>query len=258
MAMADGVFMRTESAWAVALADGTVRTGRVRPNPFRKIPVIRLLVGLVAMMVVAIRRSFSGPRDRARPGSRRFLLVLLAVLAADFWIGPRVAPSSASAGPQVLHHFGLFAVVLAAMKVMMPAALWRYHGAEHKAIAAYEAGLDLDNLDAVERVSPIHDRCGTNLVFLIMLVTAVPLPGGAWEWVLPWLIIGSVAEVLTYALRKHPRSPVTRALVAGGRLLQRLVTIRETQRDELAVGVRSLKACLAEHQSAVTGAAAAA
>lgn len=45
--------------------------------------------------------------------------------------------------------------------------IWRYHGAEHKTIACYEAGEDL-TVDNVARHSRFHPRCGTSFLFLLV------------------------------------------------------------------------------------------
>lgn len=47
--------------------------------------------------------------------------------------------------------------------------VFMYHGAEHKTIACYEAGLDL-TVENVKKCSRYHDRCGTSfLVFVVIL-----------------------------------------------------------------------------------------
>ena len=48
--------------------------------------------------------------------------------------------------------------------------LFAYHGAEHKTIACYEAGEELTP-ENVKKHSRIHDRCGTNFMFIVMMVS---------------------------------------------------------------------------------------
>ncbi len=48
--------------------------------------------------------------------------------------------------------------------------LFSYHGAEHKTIACYEAGEELTP-ENVKKHSRIHDRCGTNFMFIVMMVS---------------------------------------------------------------------------------------
>ena len=49
---------------------------------------------------------------------------------------------------------------------------YMYHGAEHKTISCYEHGLEL-TVENVQKMSTIHDRCGTTFMFIIMLVSIV-------------------------------------------------------------------------------------
>src|SRR5207302_2007957 len=46
--------------------------------------------------------------------------------------------------------------------------VFQYHGAEHKAINAYEAGEELEP-EAVQRYSLIHPRCGTAFLLWVMV-----------------------------------------------------------------------------------------
>lgn len=47
--------------------------------------------------------------------------------------------------------------------------LYRYHGAEHKVVSCYEHGLPL-TVDNAKTMTTIHDRCGTTLMFVVMVV----------------------------------------------------------------------------------------
>lgn len=49
---------------------------------------------------------------------------------------------------------------------------YMYHGAEHKTISCYEHGLEL-TVENVQKMSTIHDRCGTTFMFIIMLVSII-------------------------------------------------------------------------------------
>jgi len=51
------------------------------------------------------------------------------------------------------------------------ARLFAYHGAEHKTINAYEAGLPLD-VPNVRTQSTLHPRCGTGFLLAVMVVSA--------------------------------------------------------------------------------------
>lgn len=250
-ALADGVLMRTSRAWAVARDDGSVQVGALAAGRASRVPVLRVVVALGAGMRLAVGRGMLGAGIRSSASSRRrnlrFLWVLLGVeaigVAFTVAFGDRSLPAAATvavtAGPWVAA-FGL-------LRLCAPATLWRYHGAEHKAVAAHEAAVDMGDVAAVLACPRVHDRCGTNLVFLAMLggLTLAGLPSFLQ---LPslLLLLATTAEVVSLAARR-PRSFPSRVLLAGGRALQRWVTTAEPTPVEQAVGCRALAACLAEH-----------
>ncbi|MDE5911291.1 MAG: peptide chain release factor N(5)-glutamine methyltransferase, partial [Clostridia bacterium] len=47
-----------------------------------------------------------------------------------------------------------------------------YHGAEHKTISCYEHGLEL-TVENAQKMTTVHDRCGTTFMFIVMLVSVV-------------------------------------------------------------------------------------
>src|SRR5207249_9093561 len=50
--------------------------------------------------------------------------------------------------------------------------LFQYHGAEHKAIAAYENGVEVTP-ESAQRFTTEHVRCGTNFLLTVMVITIV-------------------------------------------------------------------------------------
>ena len=61
--------------------------------------------------------------------------------------------------------------------------VFQYHGAEHKAIAAYENDVALTP-ESAQRFTTAHVRCGTNFLLTVMVITIVVYsfigrPGGA-------------------------------------------------------------------------------
>jgi uncharacterized protein YqhQ len=129
--------------------------------------------------------------------------------------------------------------------------VFQYHGAEHKVIACYEAGLPLTPENA-RRFSRLHPRCGTSFLLIVMIVAIVvfaPLGQPPWPILLASRVIGIplVAglsfEVLKLFGRKRDKAWV-RVLMWPGLQLQRLTT-REPDLDQLAVGIAALEAVLA-------------
>ena len=133
--------------------------------------------------------------------------------------------------------------------------VFMYHGAEHKSIFCYEAGLDL-TVENVKKQSRFHPRCGTSFIFVILIISilissllVVLFPGiddnrAVWMIaklsILP-LIVGIGYEFIKYA-GKHDNF-IVRFFSAPGLFMQRLTTQEPTD-DIIEVGIESLKAVL--------------
>jgi uncharacterized protein YqhQ len=129
--------------------------------------------------------------------------------------------------------------------------VFEYHGAEHKTISCFEAGLDLTPRNA-QRFSRLHPRCGTSFLLIVMVVSifvfgAVGMP--AWYLLVATrifgvpIIAGISFEIIKFAGRNRSRRWV-RAVMWPGLKLQ-LLTTREPDLDQLAVAIAALQAVLA-------------
>jgi uncharacterized protein YqhQ len=83
--------------------------------------------------------------------------------------------------------------------------VFMYHGAEHKAIATYEANEDLA-VEFARTKSRLHPRCGTT--FLVMVVFVSIFVFSAIGPLLPKFPIGGVAENVLFFLMKLPFLPL--------------------------------------------------
>jgi uncharacterized protein YqhQ len=129
--------------------------------------------------------------------------------------------------------------------------VFEYHGAEHKTISCYEAGMPLTPENA-RRFSRLHPRCGTSFMLIVMVVAVVvfaPLGTPAWYWLfasrvlgIP-LVAGLAFEVIKWFGRNRSKRWV-RVLMTPGLKLQ-LLTTREPDLDQLAVAIAALAAVLA-------------
>jgi len=128
--------------------------------------------------------------------------------------------------------------------------VFQYHAAEHKAINAYEAGVELTPTN-VQRFSLIHPRCGTAFLLWVMVIAVFVFAFFGrphWYWLiaerillLP-LIAGLAYELIRFAGR-HQGNRVLMTVLAPGMWLQRLTT-REPTLDQLEVSIRALKEVL--------------
>jgi uncharacterized protein YqhQ len=129
--------------------------------------------------------------------------------------------------------------------------VFEYHGAEHKTISCFEAGLPLTPQNA-QRFSRLHPRCGTSFLLIVMVVSIfvfAPIGLPAWYWLVATRILGVPViagvsfELIKFAGRNRDRRWV-RAVMWPGLKLQ-LLTTREPDLDQLAVAIAALDAVLA-------------
>ena len=128
--------------------------------------------------------------------------------------------------------------------------VFEYHGAEHKAIACYEAGAELEPSEAA-RFSRLHPRCGTSFLLIVMIVAIfvfAPFGLPAWYWLIVTRVLGVPViagisyEIIRLAAR-YRRNRVVGLLIAPGLALQRLTT-REPDLGQLAVALAALRAVI--------------
>lgn len=143
--------------------------------------------------------------------------------------------------------------------------VFSYHGAEHKTIRCYEAGLPL-SVENVRKMTRFHPRCGTSFLLVIMvisilifsiasslLLTLFPglnaLRGSfgyrllmiAFKLLLLPLVVGITYEINRWAGRHD--NGFTRVLTAPGMLLQHFTT-NEPDDSMIEVGITAVQAVL--------------
>jgi len=126
--------------------------------------------------------------------------------------------------------------------------IFQYHGAEHKVVNAYEKKADLFP-ESVASFSCLHPRCGTSFLLFVMVISIavfsfIPHDSSLLTKALMRLpllpaVAGISYEVLRLSARKAD-SPVFRALIAPGLLLQRLTT-REPDLPQIEVAIASFR-----------------
>ena len=130
--------------------------------------------------------------------------------------------------------------------------VFQYHGAEHKSIACYEAGLELTPENA-KKCTRFHPRCGTRFMFVMILLgifVGMLFPA---HW-LPWqrslakiatlpVVMGLGYEFIMFA-GKHDNF-LTRIMSAPGLWMQRITT-KEPDEKQLAIAICAIKASMPE------------
>ena len=131
--------------------------------------------------------------------------------------------------------------------------VFEYHGAEHKTIAAYEAGEDLTPENAM-KYTRLHPRCGTSFLLIVMVISILMFSLLTWKtlWIriLYRLLLLPVVAGLSYEVIKlagrHPNG-VVGILTKPGLWLQKITT-REPDMEQLEVAIAAMKAVIPENK----------
>jgi uncharacterized protein YqhQ len=164
-----------------------------------------------------------------------------------------------------LIRLGIFVAYIAAIGMMSDIKrVFAYHGAEHKAISAYEADRPLTP-DEVDAFGTAHTRCGTTFILIVVVISifffslvpraGVPLPLLFLSRIVLVPVIAAFAYELVRFGARHYGNRLVRALYAPGLWLQSLTT-RPPDRSMLEVSIASLESCLASDREAAATASA--
>ena len=129
-----------------------------------------------------------------------------------------------------------------------------YHGAEHKAINAYEQGVDMEP-EKVSQCSIVHPRCGTAFLLIVMVISIFVFAfvgnPALWIKILSRIVLIPVIAGIAYEFLKfsaaHPQNPVIKVLIQPGLALQKMTT-REPDLSMLEVSIAALNKLLEEEQ----------
>ena len=128
--------------------------------------------------------------------------------------------------------------------------VFSYHGAEHKTIFCYEAGLPL-TVENVRKQPRHHPRCGTSFLFMVIAISIIVSTAVFAIWpvhnaflrflahlaMLP-LIVGVSYEINRWAGRHD--GPITRVFIAPGLWLQNFTTF-EPDDSMIEVAIEAMK-----------------
>ena len=113
---------------------------------------------------------------------------------------------------------------------------YEYHGAEHKTIACFEAGLEL-TVENVKKQVRFHPRCGTSFIFITLIISILVM-------CLVPLIVGISYELIRIAGRYE--NIFTKILSAPGLYIQRLTT-KEPDDKEIECAIAAIKPCIPDN-----------
>lgn len=271
-AVIEGVMMRGQKAivTAVRRSDGgvvidTQPLPRLSTSRVRKIPLIRGVVALIESMFLGIKSllysaNVSMEEEGEKiPGGLAWGMVAgsLAFAVAFFFIAPLFLTRLLNPYIQssiVFHliegfiRLGFFIAYLRLISLARDIKrVFAYHGAEHKAVNAYEAGVPLD-VEAVRKYGTAHVRCGTSFLFAVLIIAIIVFaiigrPSVQVMVVSRIALIPLIAALgyeVTYFGARHNKNSLVRAFLAPGLWLQELTT-REPDDSQLEVALSALK-----------------
>ena len=284
-AVIEGVMMRgkTGIATAVRTVQGEIvvekkgYTSYTKKNKILGLPIIRGFVSLIESLIIGVKTlnySASFFEEEGEPSKidqwiqKLFkekssdvimgisLIISLIISVGLFFILPTLAASIfskmgvGSMGMNIVE--GIIRVTIFLVYVYLIGKMedikrvYEYHGAEHKTIFCYENDVELTPENAA-KFGRLHPRCGTNFLFLVMIVSIIVFSLTGWNsiWerimyriVLLPLISGVSFEIIKWMGKSE--GILAKILSYPGLKLQKLTT-REPDLSQLEVAIKALK-----------------
>ena len=271
-AVIEGVMMRGRKAvvTAVRRPSGSI-TMDIKPlssiytGRMRRTPLLRGIIVLIEAMVLGIKSLLYSANiameeeeeeitTKAIWGMMASALVLVVVL---FFIAPLFLTKMVNSyiPNSLIFHIieGVIrlAIFIAYLKIisLLPdiKRVFTYHGAEHKTINAYEAGVPLE-IEAVKEHSTAHVRCGTSFLFAVLIIAIIVFAfvgrQSLWLMLLSRVVliplIAALGYEVTYFGARHFKNLLVRIILSPGLLLQSLTTGEPNDR-QIEVAISALK-----------------
>jgi len=272
-AVIEGVMIRGERGVAISVRqpDGQLNTVKqplasIYKGRLREMPLIRGIIALVETLVLGTQSLLHSAQIAAAEeaggkiptavlwGTVAVSLALGVVLffmvplfATRYLIDPYINSAILSNILEGLIRIGIFIAYLKVISLIPDIRrVFAYHGAEHKVVNAYEAGVPL-NVEAVKSYSTAHARCGTAFLFIVLIVAifVFALVGQPTLWIriLSRIALIPVIAAISYEIMKfgaaHINNPIVRILLAPGLLLQSITT-REPDDSQIEAAISAL------------------
>ena len=271
-AVIEGVMMRGQKTMVTAvrrpnggLAIDTKPLPAIYTGWMRRAPLIRGVIVLIEALVLGTRSllySANVSLEEEEEGISGWLVwamvaVSLAFAVALFFMAPLFLTKlldpyiGSSLVFNLIEGFIRLAIFIAYLKLMALVPdirrVFAYHGAEHKAVNAYEDGALLE-VEAVKGYNTAHMRCGTSFLFAVLIIAIIvfALVGrpSLWLMVLARVLLIPVIAALGYEVirfgAKYAKNGLVKAVLAPGLLLQALTT-REPDDSQLEVALSALR-----------------
>jgi uncharacterized protein YqhQ len=175
------------------------------------------------------------------------LFFLAPLFTTRYLIDPYISSTLLSNVVEGLIRIGIFIAYLKLIGLMPDIKkVFAYHGAEHKVVNAYEAGIPLE-VEAVKNYSTAHARCGTAFIFIVLIIAifVFALLGRPTLWIsiVSRIVLIPVIAIIGYEIMKfgagHMENKIVRILLAPGLMLQAMTT-KEPDDSQLEAAISAL------------------
>jgi len=241
----------------------------------RSVPLLRGIIVLIESLVFGIKTLMYSANVALEEEDEKIggwliwvmLAVSLVFTVAVFFLAPLFLTKLFTINSALLFNLveGVIrlAIFLIYLKLItfMPdiKSVFAYHGAEHKAVNGFEAGVPLEP-ELVRKFSKAHIRCGGSFLFAVMIIAIVvfSLVGkpALWLMILSRIVLVPVIAALGYEFihfgARHANNRIMKILLAPGLWLQSMTT-REPDDEQLKIGILALKTAIeADHEVVAT------
>jgi uncharacterized protein YqhQ len=270
-AVIEGVMIRGRKSvvTAVRKPDGEITTHVRPPYPIttgrlRRMPLTRGVIVLIEAMVIGIQSLMYSANVAVEEeeeeipakalwgmvGLGVILMVLLFFLAPLFLtklLNPYIPNSIVFHIIEGVIRIIIFIIYLKVIGLMSDIKrVFTYHGAEHKTVNAYEAGVPME-VDYVKAYSTAHVRCGTSFLFLVLIIAIVIFAFIGreilWLMILGRIVLIPVIMALGYEViffgARHSNNWLMRVLLWPGLFLQSMTT-GEPDGDQIEVAIAAM------------------
>jgi len=282
-AVIEGVMIRGKETVAISVRQPNGQLSVVKQplasiykGRLRQIPLIRGVIVLIETLALGTQSLLHSAQVAvAEEGEQRIptavlwgtvavslalgvaLFFMLPLFATRYLIDPYIESALLSNLFEGLIRIGIFVAYLKLISLIPDIKkVFAYHGAEHKVVNAYEAGVPLD-VESVKKYSTAHARCGTAFLFIVLIVAILvfALVGQPTLWIriLSRIALIPVIAVISYEIMKfgagHIDNRVVRVLLAPGLLLQRITT-RQPDDSQIEAAISALNEVIKIDQTA--------
>ena len=265
-AFIEGVLMRNKNLIGIAVrkSNGKIKTKKQEVSLFskyRKIPFVRGIFVLIETLYVGTKALIYSAKEAADEDEKIskkevfFSIFFSMLFAAGFFILLPLYLTRLFVATGILFNvidglmrvslFVLYIIGISFMKDIKR--VFQYHGAEHMAVHCYEHKKELNVKNCIN-YSTIHVRCGTNFLFIVLILSIIVfsfiITENFFIKILSRLLLIPVIASISYEFlklsAKFENFFLIKILTKPGLLLQKITT-RKPEGKQIEVAIAALK-----------------